>query len=171
MIRTQFVFALFAIAFLPVSAQEIKTIPSAEISFVFVAKDVDGSIAGFESSSRIDTENITASTFKGSVAVETLKTGNFLRDWSLKGGKYFDADDHPKITFSSTSVTTNGSIINVEGNLTIKGTTKPVSMKFQQKDDQLVGTPSLYSSDFGIDIKKERADNKVEVNMVLQLKN
>ncbi len=144
-------------------------ISTAEITFTFVSKNVDGGISGFSSSSSIDLENVSTSKFKGSVAVETLKTGNFLRDWSLKGKKYFNADTYPEISFESTSIETTNTGFRVTGNLTLKGKSKPITIDFTQKANQLIGTTTLFSSDFGINIKKERKDNEVIVNFLLTL--
>lgn len=145
------------------------SIKSAEITFNFVNKDVDGHISGFDSSSSIDFENPENSKFKGSVAVKTIKTGIFLRDWSLKGGKYFDEDEHPKIYFESTDVSKTSDGFSVKGKLTIKSVEKAITMDFKLTGNQLIGTATLFSSDFGINIKKEREDNKVLVKLVLGL--
>ncbi|QCW99959.1 YceI family protein [Aggregatimonas sangjinii] len=149
--------------------QTPKTISSAEITFIFISNDTDGSISGFSSSSTIDTENPSNSVFKGEVKAETLETGNFLRNWSLRGSKYFDVDTYPTITFTSTSVSETGSGYSVKGNLTIKDVTKPITISFTRNGKKLTGTTTLYASDFGINIKKKREDNKVSVKMVFQL--
>lgn len=154
----------------PLSAQEIAKISATEISFNFISKDVEGSISGFNSSSSIILADFSESKLKGSVAVETIKTGNFLRDWSLKGRKYFDVDAHPKITFESNEISKTSDGFHVKGNLTIKGTEKPITLTFALKGDQLVGTTTLFSSDFGIAIKDKREDNEVKVNFVFSLK-
>ena len=165
-----FLFLLIgSIGFLNLRAQtEIK---SAEVSFVFISKDVDGTIDGFESESSIDLNNIEDSSFKGSVAVETIKTGNFLRDWSLKKSKYFNEEDHPKILFESTSIAKTNSGFLVDGNVTIKGKSKPLSISFKRNGNQLTGKASLYSSDFGVNIKSKREDNLVQINILFELKN
>lgn len=146
-----------------------KGISNGEITFTFVSKDVDGSISGFSSSSSIDPENLSASKFQGSVSVETLKTGNFLRDWSLKGKKYFNADAYPEIRFESTSTEPTVTGFRVKGLLTLKGNRKPLILEFTQRGNRLMGTTTLFSSDFGINIKKERQDNEVVVNFLLTL--
>ncbi len=150
--------------------QNEATIESAKVTFVYVSNDVDGHIAGFESSATINLDDPTQSKFTGSVNVESLKTGNSIRDWSLRRGKYFDADNHPKIRFESTSVTANNNGFLVKGNLTIKGTTKPLSIDFTKDGNELTGTTALYSSDFGINVKKKKEDNKVKVKMIFVLK-
>ena len=146
-------------------------IKSAEISFVFISKDVDGTIDGFESESSIDLNNIEGSSFKGSVAVETLKTGNFLRDWSLKKSKYFNEEDFPRILFESTTIAKTNNGFLVDGLVTIKGKSKPLSISFKRNGNQLRGNASLYSSDFGVNIKSEREDNLVQIIFLFELKN
>ena len=147
-------------------AQHTTDISSADITFTFIAKDVDGSISGLKSSSNIDLAHIENSKFVGSVTVETLKTGNFIRDWSLKGNKYFDADSHPRLSFESTEIVKmdDGSY-SVNGNLTIKGIEKPITFRIERKDNRLLGTTTLFTSDFDIHIKNQREDNKVIVTL------
>jgi len=164
------VFFIFLNCAFGLTAQQTATISSAEISFTFVSKNVEGTISGFESSSAIHLDALEDSKFKGSVAVETIKTGNFLRDWSLKSGKYFDADTHPQLTFESTDVTKTNDGYSVKGELTIKGTSKAITIDFKRNDNQLIGTTTLFSSDFGIEIKNDREDNEVYVKFVLSLK-
>ena len=151
-----------------VQAQSV--IESAQINFVFVSKDVEGTIAGFESSSSIDFRHIEASTFKGSVSVETLKTGNMLRDWSLKKSKYFNEDDYPRILYESHSISKTENGFAADGTVTIKGTSKPLIIEFRRKGDQLIGTAAMYTSDFNINIKNKREDNLVRIELVLKIR-
>ena len=157
-------FLLPVLLFSLLLVQSQKSISSATIDFEFVSKKVDGTIGGFRSVSEIDLENLAASKIEGSVDVNTIKTGNFLRDWALKGGKYFDEDKHPRITFTSTSIVSEGDQIKVNGNLSIKGSTQLITIYFTETENTLNGTTTLFSSDFGIQIKKKREDNKVDVN-------
>ncbi|MGW9686320.1 YceI family protein [Flagellimonas sp. 2504JD1-5] len=145
-------------------------ITKAEISFVFVSKNVNGTFSGFESTSHIDLDNLEDSVFQGSVLSKTIDTNNGLRNWSLRSGKYFDVDDHPKIKFQSTAVYLDGNEIKVKGQLTIKETTKPIAITFKRVQNKWIGTTSLYSMDYGIKIKKKREDNLVKVKMVFETK-
>ena len=146
--------------------QEQGTLTDAEISFTFVSKKVTGTISGFSSSSAIDKNNISNSKIKGSVETKTLDSGNFLRTWSVKGGKYFDADTYPNINFEGSSVEASNSGFTVIGQLTIRDISKSVKIIFKEEGNRLVGTTTLFSSDFGIEIiKKSREANKVIVKM------
>ena len=146
-------------------------ISSADISFSFVSKDVEGTIEGFQSQSVIFPDDLSRTNFSGSVAVESLKTGNFLRDWSLKSSKYFDEDEYPTIDFRSTEIAKTNEGYKVTGALTMKGNTNSIEIDFSEKDGQLKGTTSLYTSDYGIQIKSKREDNLVRVEILLMLTN
>ena len=146
-----------------------QNISSARIEFVFVSKNVDGTIEGFQSSSVIIPEDLASSKFEGSVEVSTLKTGNFLRDWNLKSGRYFDEETYPRITFESSEVIAIESGFKVIGTITIKGISKKLVWIFKQDGNTLIGAATLFSSDFNINIKKGREDNKVEINLILEL--
>jgi polyisoprenoid-binding protein YceI len=72
----------------------------------------------------------------GSVNVEinvaSIDTRSADRDGHLQSPDFFDVANFPKITFASTSVKDAGSDkVVVEGNLTIKDVTKPISITFE----------------------------------------
>lgn len=152
------------------NAQNSLQVSSAEVSFVFVNNDVEGTLTGFSSSSTIDWNDFKNSKLKGTVDVGTISTGNSIRNWSLRRSKYFDADAYPKISFESTTIQRDNNDIKVIGRLTIKDVTKELSFKFTKSDKQLVGTAVLYSSDYGVHIKDDREKNKVNVKVILHLK-
>jgi len=163
----QFIFLLiFSSCTSLLFGQNQGVLSDAKVSFTFVSKKVKGTISGFSSSSKIDVNNISNSKFKGSVKTTSLDSGNFLRNWSLKSGKYFDTDTYPSISFESDSIIEEDTGFTVAGQLNMKGVSKPITIVFKEEGGLLVGTTSLYSSDFGIDIiKKSREANKVLIKM------
>lgn len=162
-----FLFYSSAIVF----SQSQGALTDAAISFTFVSKKVDGTLEGFDSNSRIDTIDITNSKFEGTVKTETLDSGNFLRNWSLKGGKYFDVDTYPTMKFESSSITGTSEKFEVEGRLVIKDIQKPVTISFKKDGNRIIGTTTIFSSDFGINVmKKSREANKVVINMSFLVK-
>jgi polyisoprenoid-binding protein YceI len=74
-----------------------------------------------------------ASLAGGSVSVDiqaaSIDTNNERRDTHLRSGDFFDAENHPTITFRSTRVVARGRELTVHGNLTIRGVTKPVVLE------------------------------------------
>ncbi len=145
-------------------------IQSGAISFSFVKKSVSGTVSDFSSTSIIDWNDLENSIIEGQVAAETIKTGNFLRDFALRRAKYFDVDTYPLMTFTSTDIRLEEKRLTVQGTLTLKGISKPLTIIFQKDGSTLIGTATLFTSDFDITIlKKGREANKVVVTFTFQL--
>ncbi|MFZ0270635.1 MAG: YceI family protein [Acidobacteriaceae bacterium] len=108
-----------------------------------------------------DEQDPTKSTVNATIDVTGVDTGVPNRDNDLKGAKFFDVANNPKATFTSTSVTKGGSGLQVNGNLTIKGVTKPVVLDVDGPTGPVTGmnkklhvgfsaTTTLNREDFGI---------------------
>ena len=64
------------------------------------------------------------------IAVASLSSGNDDRDAHLKSADFFDVEHYPTITFASTAVTPRrDKTWGVVGDLTVHGTTKPVTLQ------------------------------------------
>jgi len=63
------------------------------------------------------------------IQVASVSTGDEGRDGHLKSADFFDAETYPTITFASTRVQATGDTSwKVDGDLTIRDTTKPVTL-------------------------------------------
>jgi polyisoprenoid-binding protein YceI len=68
-------------------------------------------------------------TLSGSVDVASIDTGDENRDGHLQSPEFFDAASAPQITFTSTGTEPAGDgKIKLTGDITIKGTTKPIEL-------------------------------------------
>jgi polyisoprenoid-binding protein YceI len=77
----------------------------------------------------LDPKDFTKSKFEGEIDVASIDTGNAQRDDHLRTNDFFDAPNHPKITFKSTKIDAKGeNEFVVHGDLTIRGVTKPVAL-------------------------------------------
>lgn len=73
-------------------------------------------------------------TARGTVTIESasITTGNDQRDGHLKAPDFLDVENFPEITFTATGIEHVGDDqYRVDGDLTIRGTTKPVSLKYE----------------------------------------
>jgi polyisoprenoid-binding protein YceI len=63
----------------------------------------------------------------------TVDTGDAIRDGHLRSNDFFGAEDHPTISFRSTGVRPGDgeNLWKVDGELTIKGTTRPVTVDLE----------------------------------------
>jgi polyisoprenoid-binding protein YceI len=63
------------------------------------------------------------------VEAKSITTGDAKRDEHLRSPDFFNAAEHPRITFRSTGAKWNGeNLAAVDGNLTILGVTRPVTL-------------------------------------------
>jgi len=66
------------------------------------------------------------------VVIDTasISTGDADRDGHVKSADFFDVESYPEMKFVSTAVRPNGSSWTLDGDLTIKDVTKPVTLVF-----------------------------------------
>ena len=96
------------------------------------------------------------------VDASSIDTGNAQRDGHVRSADFFAGADHPTWTFRSTGIRSDGDDLALEGDLTIKGVTRPVSFALEVNGfgpDAYGGTRAGFSAattinrnDFGVDI-------------------
>ena len=126
-----------------------------------VAK-VRGNFETFEGSITI-AEDPLQSSVQAEIDLSSINTRDANRDEHLRSGDFFNVETHPKMTFASTSVTPDGSDYQVVGDLTVAGTTKPVTLDLEFNGigpDPWGGTRAGFSAtteisrkDYGIDFQ------------------
>jgi polyisoprenoid-binding protein YceI len=62
------------------------------------------------------------------IEANSIDTSNTMRDDHIRSADFFDAEHHPTITFTSTAVRSDDGAFFIDGDLTIRGTTKPVTL-------------------------------------------
>ncbi len=92
---------------------------------------VRGAFTEFSGTAHVDTADPSKSSVSITIVADSITTGQQQRDDHLRSGDFFDSEEHPEITFVSTSVDRDGDEWTVTGDLTIKGVTRPVSVPFK----------------------------------------
>lgn len=92
---------------------------------------VTGSLKTLTASLTSESEDFNDAKVSFEADTNSIDTGNQDRDNHLKSGDFFDAEQFPKISFESTSLSKDGSDYTLNGNLTIKGITKPVKLNVE----------------------------------------
>jgi polyisoprenoid-binding protein YceI len=102
------------------------------------------------------------------VAVGSVSTGNDDRDAHLKSAEFFDVEQHPTATFTSTGVWPDGTDGYVlEGDFTLKGVTKPISLAlaFNGMSSGMGHGPV---AGFEASVMLNRKDFGIDINMPLE---
>ena len=76
-------------------------------------------------------DDVASSSAQATIMVGSVSTGAPDRDAHLRSADFFDADLYPTISFRSTGVRANGGEYLLDGELTIKDVTKPITLKVE----------------------------------------
>jgi polyisoprenoid-binding protein YceI len=76
-----------------------------------------------------DPKDLSRSSVKVTIDAKSVDTNEPARDAHLKSADFFDVENHPSITFVSKSASRKGDDLEVVGDLTIRGTTRSVTLK------------------------------------------
>ena len=100
------------------------------ISHLSVSK-VHGRFGAVNATIVYNEADVTKSTVTATIGVATVDTGVEGRDTDLKSSNFFDVATTPTATFTSTSVARHDDKLEVTGNLTLHGITKPVTLEVE----------------------------------------
>jgi len=120
-----------------------------------------------------DAEIVTApdpldSTVSATVDLSSIDTGNADRDAHIRSVDFFDVDTHPTLTFRSTGVRRDGDDFVVEGDLTLHGITRPVSLALEVNGFQHASPFGDVRAGFSATAEISRKDYGIEFNMPLE---
>lgn len=146
--------------------------------FGFVARHtVGGKAPGrfgeFEGTAHLDAADPAASSVRLTLRAASADTGNKQRDVFVRG-RFLKADDHPAIAFTSTEVRIlDDAAFRIIGGLTLRGTTRPITMDFQvtgtDADGAVTasGRTTIQMTDWGVKAAGTRllVSSKVELDI------
>jgi polyisoprenoid-binding protein YceI len=92
-----------------------------------VISSVTGHFKTFDATVESEKDDFTDARIRFSADINSIDTGVEQRDNHLKSPDFFDAANHPKLSFVSTGIEKkSGGDYKVKGDLTIRGVSKPV---------------------------------------------
>jgi polyisoprenoid-binding protein YceI len=129
-------------------------------------------------------EDLSASVATAEIQMSSIDTRNADRDAHLKSGDIFGVESHPVMSFATKGVRADGGDHLVNGDLTIKGVTRPVTLNVEFNgvgDDPWGGVRAGFSAstvvnrkDFGLEFNvplqgdKVMLGDKVEIQLEIQ---
>jgi len=79
----------------------------------------------------VSAPNPTESYVEVEVDLSSITTGNDQRDAHLRSSDFFDVETSPAMTFRSTAIRPDGEDFLVDGDLSIRGVTRPITLKVE----------------------------------------
>lgn len=113
-------------------------------------RDFDGTFTFDEKNPSADKVNVTLNT-------NSVDTNHAERDKHLRSADFLNVAKFPQATFKSTAVKANGDALDVTGDLTLNGVTKPVTLKAKmigQGDDPWGGKRAGFEAAGKISLKE-----------------
>ncbi|AXX93829.1 YceI family protein [Arcobacter ellisii] len=130
--------------------------------------NVNGNFATYDANIDFDPATKTFKTFSATVETNSINTGIEKRDDHLRSEDFFASEKFPKMTFEMTSYKADGDDGEMKGNLTIRGITKPVTLKVED-----IGTIKDFKNQnrvgFSLKGKINRMDYDLKWNKALEL--
>ncbi len=141
-----------------------------EVGFVvrhLMVSKVKGRFGGVSGTITV-AENVLESVVEATADVSTVDTRDENRDAHLKSADFFEAEVYPTITFRSTGIREQGSDYLLDGELTIKAVTKPVT--FELEYNGAASNPMTQGQSVGFSAETEinRKDFGLEWNVALE---
>jgi polyisoprenoid-binding protein YceI len=93
--------------------------------------NVSGKFTDFAGTIQIDRAKPEASTVDFTIQATSIDTSEPRRDQHLRSADFFDAENHPSLTFSVDGITLSGGGARVTGTLTVRDRTRPLSFDAQ----------------------------------------
>ena len=140
---------------------------------------VQGRFSKLTGSLHADAKNIEKSNVKITIDASSIDTAVAPRDADLRSANFFDVAKFPNLTFASTSLKKQKSNYIAVGDLTIKGVSKPVTIRFKLygpvKDPWgntrigVVADPLvIHRSDFGMTYDADTVSDDVTIRLSLE---
>ncbi len=121
---------------------------------------VRGSFEEFEGAAAVDGANPANSKLDVTIEAGSITTRNADRDAHIRSPDFFDVENHPTWTFMGTDFAVKGDTVEVTGDLTIKDTTRPITLPLEYQGAAkdpfgnvrvgFEGSTDILRSDFGL---------------------
>ncbi len=125
-----------------------------------------------------DPENPSASSVIATVKTATVDTNHAERDKHLRSDDFLDVEQFPEARFESSGFEAQGDAATLQGNLTLHGVTKPITVSVEHVgagDDPwggyrrgFVGRTTIKRSDFGISYNLGPAAEEMQLGFFIE---
>lgn len=117
------------------------------VSIKFESKDPTGTFDVMNGTINFNEDKLSDASFDLSWPISSINTANKMRDKKAQTTEWFNAAKFPNATFKSKSVTKTDKGFSVSGTLTIKGTSKSITIPMSVREE---GNNKILSGAFGV---------------------
>lgn len=119
-------------------------------SVKFSGTEVEGVFKTLKGDVNFDPNDLSSSKFSFSIDVNSINTGNGMKNKHAVSDKWFDAKKYPSIVFSSSKIVKDDSQFKVTGTMTIHGVSKEVTIPFSFKNNTIESQFSINRMDYKV---------------------
>ena len=119
-------------------------------SVKFDGGDPSGEIRGLKGTVKFDPNDLPSSKFDCTLDVETINTGNGMKNTHAKSDKWLDVAKYPVIRFTSKSINKTDSGFEATGTLDFHGVQREVTLPFTFVDNVFSGVFEVNRLDYNI---------------------
>jgi polyisoprenoid-binding protein YceI len=142
------------------------TVVSFTVKHMMITK-VRGMFSGAAGAIEFDEVDPTRSTVEVTIPAASVDTRNEMRDNHLRSADFLDADNYPNLAFRSTSIAKAGDRWQIDGDLTIRGVTRPVTLATEYLGI-VAGMGGVRHAGFEASTRIRRSDWGLTWNMALE---
>lgn len=140
-----------------------------KINFNLPKEGTTGTIGGLKAVINFDVLHPESSSITATADVSTINTGVDAKTEHLKSADFFDAEKHPTIQFTSSKITPSDSGFVATGSLTMRDSTKTISIPFSFKQNGnegvFKGTMAVHPGEYGVGQRSKSGSDLVEISI------
>lgn len=143
-----------------------------EIKFSSSTGDPEGIFKTIKGDIQFDQNDLAASSCDLKIDVNSINTGNGMKNKHANGNKWFDSDNYPLIEFKSNKFAKTETGYSVSGTMKMHGIEKEMTLPFTFSNNVFKSTFSVNRIDFNIgeSMKKVSDDIKLEISLPVNKK-
>jgi polyisoprenoid-binding protein YceI len=144
--------------------------------YVKASVAIDGNFDKWDAALTFTSPDVSTGVLDVKIQADSVDTGSGMKNGKLKGKDFFDVKENPLITFHSTKLVQTGpNTVEVDGDFTIRGVTKPEKLTFTVTgagtgSGSIKGTMAFDRKDYGMNkgIPFIKVADRVEVTVDLK---
>jgi len=148
--------------------QSIQWQISEDYSIKFSGTDAEGVFKTFSGDVQFDAADLARSNCTLKVDVNSINTGNGMKNKHATSNKWFDAEQFPAIEFQSSKFSKTESGYSVTGKLKMHGVEKEVRIPFTFKSEVFASKFSVNRLDYGVGTMKgssKKVSNEIKLDI------